>query len=66
MWTIEQIELERKVLKDNLIQESFEEFFTGVKKTMVGLDIHVLNQTIESLHRSSKDIIKAKSDRLKY
>ena len=66
MWTIEQIELERKMLEDNLIQESFEEFFTAVKRTMVGLDIDVLNQTIESLHRLSKDIIKVKSDRLKY
>lgn len=54
------------MLEDNLIQESFEEFFTAVKRTMVGLDIDVLNQTIESLHRLSKDIIKVKSDRLKY
>ena len=61
-----QIELERKALEDNLIKESFEEFVIRVKRTMLDLDIDVVNRTIESLHKRLKDIIKAKGDRLKY
>ena len=61
-----QIKWERKSLEDNLIKESFKEFIIRVKRTTLGLDIDVVNQTIKLLHKRLKDIIKSKGDRLKY
>ena len=43
-------------IEDNLIKKNFEEFVIRVKKTMLGLDIDVVNQTLPSFQKQLKEI----------